>query len=71
VQVHPLGSDRRSIRRDFINNARDKMIESGFIDREELDAALAALERHLANLETQVVSSPYYRLCGRVTKRSN
>jgi SAM-dependent methyltransferase len=69
VQVYPLGNDRRSTRRDFINNVRDKMIEGGFIDRDELDAALTALERHVANPETQVVSSPYYRLCGRVPKR--
>jgi hypothetical protein len=66
VRIYPLGHDRRSTRRDFLVNGRDKMIDGGLITPNELEGAMAALERHLADPETQVISSPYYRLCGRI-----
>jgi SAM-dependent methyltransferase len=66
VHIYPPGHDRRSIRRDFIENVREQLIEGGFITRGELVDAMAAVERHLADPNTQVTSSLHYRLCGRV-----
>jgi len=66
VHIYPPGHARRSIRRDFIKNVREQMIDGGFITRGELVDAMAAIERHLADPNTQVTSSLYYRLCGRV-----
>jgi SAM-dependent methyltransferase len=66
VHVYPLGHDRRPTRLGFINNVREQMIDAGFIARAELEDAIVALERHLADPNTQVTSSIFYRLCGRV-----
>lgn len=66
VHVYPPGHDRRPILRDFINNVRDRLVEGDFIAHGELEPAIAALERHLANPETLVTSHLFFRLCGRI-----
>ena len=66
VRVHPLGHSRRPIYRDFINNVRDKLIDGGFISRDELEQNLRAYERHLADPDVLATSSPYFLVWGRV-----
>jgi ubiquinone/menaquinone biosynthesis C-methylase UbiE len=66
VRVHPLGHSRRPIYRDFINNVRDKLIDGGFISRDELEQNLRAYERHLADPDVLATSSPYFLVRGRV-----
>ncbi len=66
VHVYPPGHDRRPILRDFINNVRDKLVNGGFIRRDELEKDMAALEHHLSNPEVLVTSHTYFRLNGRL-----
>jgi SAM-dependent methyltransferase len=66
VHVYPVGHSRRPIFRDFINNVRDKLIDDGFIAREELERDLGLFEEQLADPEVLVTSQPFFRLWGRV-----
>ncbi|KSV88870.1 methyltransferase domain-containing protein [Sinorhizobium sp. GL28] len=66
AHVYPPGHDRRPILRDFINNVRDGLIGEGFIDRDDLDDDLMALDRHLADPSVLVTSHLFFRLTGRV-----
>lgn len=66
VHVYPPGHDRRPILRDFINNVRDKLVNGGFIAREEIERDMAALEQHLSNPEVLVTSHMFFRLNGRL-----
>ena len=66
VRVHPLGHSRRPIFRDFINTVRDKLIDGGFISRDELEQNLRAYERHLADPDVLATSNPYFLVRGRV-----
>jgi hypothetical protein len=66
VHVYPVGHSRRPTFRDFINNVRDKLIDGGFISRDELERDLGLLEEKLADPEVLVGSPTFFRLCGRV-----
>jgi SAM-dependent methyltransferase len=66
VHVHPRGHPRRPILRDFINNVRTNLIDGGFIERDELERDLRALEDYLNDPDTLVTSHVFYRLWGRV-----
>ena len=66
VRVHPLGNSRRPIFCDFINNVRDKLIDGGFISRDELEQNLRGYERHLADPDVLATSSPYFLVRGRI-----
>jgi SAM-dependent methyltransferase len=66
VHVYPPGHDRRPILRDFINNVRDKMVAEGFIEPDELERDMAALDHHLSNPEVLVTSHLFFRLSGRI-----
>lgn len=68
AHVYPPGHDRRPILRDFINNVREGLVGEGFMGRAELDADLAALDRHLADPAVLVTSHLFFRLIGRVPK---
>jgi SAM-dependent methyltransferase len=70
VHVYPFGHSRRPIFRDFINNVRDKLIEGGFISREDLERDLRLFEEKLADPETLVISHLFFRLWGRVPARA-
>ncbi len=70
VHVYPFGHSRRPIFRDFINNVRDKLIEGGFISREDLERDLRLFEEKLAYPETLVISHLFFRLWGRVPVRA-
>jgi hypothetical protein len=69
VHVHPLGHSRRPIFRDFVNNVRDKLIDGGFISRDDLERNLAGFERQLADPEVLFASSLYFLVRGRVPIR--
>jgi SAM-dependent methyltransferase len=68
VDVHALGHPRRTILRDFINNVRDNLVDQGFIERDELERDMRALEDYLNDPEALVTSHAFYRLWGRVPK---
>jgi SAM-dependent methyltransferase len=66
VHVHPVGHSRRSTFRDFVSNVRDKLIDGGFISRDDLERDLALLEEKLADDTVLMHSALYFRLWGRV-----
>lgn len=66
VHVYPPGHDRRPILRDFISNVRDKLVDGGFIGREEIEEDMVALDHHLSNPEVLVTSHMFFRLNGRL-----
>jgi SAM-dependent methyltransferase len=70
VHVYPVGHSRRLIFIDFINNVRDKLIDGGFLSRDELERDLGLFEEKLADPEALVTSSLFFRLWGRVPARA-
>ena len=66
VRAHPVGHSRRPIFRDFIVNVRERLIEGGFIAREDLECDLRLLEAHLNDPKVLSTSSIFYRVSGRV-----
>jgi len=68
VNVYPAGDPGRMILVDFVGNVRDKLIDRGFIGRDDLETEMSALERHLSNPEVLVTSHMFFRLSGRVPK---
>lgn len=65
VHVYPLGHDRRPILRDFISNVSDRLVEGGFISRQDLQKDMAELDAHLSRPDVLVTSHILYRLNGR------
>ncbi len=65
VHVYPPGHGRRHLVLEFVENARDRILEAGLIGSAELDAATAALRGHLADPGTLVVSSLFIQAWGR------
>jgi hypothetical protein len=66
VRAHPLGHSRRLFFRDFINNVRDRLIDGGFLSRDDLERDLGLYEARLSDPEVLATSGLYYRLSGRV-----
>jgi hypothetical protein len=60
------GHSRRSIFRDFVNNVRDKLIDGGFMSRDELERDLALFEQKLADDTVLMTSVLHFLLRGRV-----
>jgi len=54
---------------DFVENARDRILERELIGKAELDELAAAVRQHLENPFTLVVSSLYLQAWGRVPDR--
>jgi SAM-dependent methyltransferase len=71
VRVNPLihiyGPDhsRRPIFLQFVNNLRDRIVSEGLISQGEFAESIAAVERHLAEPETLVVSHLFIQAWGR------
>ena len=65
VRFQPPGHDRRSGLPDFVARLGDRLVESGVIDRTELAETRAALERHVADPETSIVSPLFVQAWGR------
>lgn len=66
IHVFPAGHERRGFPRSLIDNSRDRLVEGGFIAREDLERDLAALENHLSRSDVQVTSNLFFRLTGRL-----
>ena len=69
VHVYPPGHGRRMLLLDFVENARDRILERELIGKAELDELTAAVRQHLENPFTLVVSSLYLQAWGRVPDR--
>jgi hypothetical protein len=54
---------------DFVENARDRILERELIGKAELDELTAAVRQHFENPSTLVVSSLYLQTWGRVPDR--
>jgi hypothetical protein len=66
VHVFPPGHERRFFLKNLIDNVRDRMLQAGFIRRDDLERDMAALDKHLARDDVQVISNMFFRLTGRV-----
>lgn len=66
IHVFPAGHERRGFPQSLIVNSRDRLVEGGFIAREDLERDLAALESHLSRSDVQVTSNLFFRLTGRL-----
>jgi SAM-dependent methyltransferase len=69
VYIYPPGHGRRMLVLDFVENARDRILESTLIAEAELAELTAALRRHLENPSTLVVSSLFIQTWGRIPDR--
>jgi SAM-dependent methyltransferase len=69
VHAYPPGHGRRMLLLEFVENARNRIIERELIAEAELDALTAALRRHLENPSTLVVSSLFLQAWGRMPER--
>jgi len=71
VQAHPIiylhspGHWRRMILWQFVQNLRDRLIAQGVLAEAELDELAAALQRHLEDPDTLVMSHLYIQVWGR------
>jgi hypothetical protein len=71
VQVRPLihiyepGHSRRTIFLQFVGNLRDRIVAEGLITEHEFVACVDALERHLDDPTTRVVSHLFIQAFGR------
>jgi ubiquinone/menaquinone biosynthesis C-methylase UbiE len=68
VHVFPEGHERRWFQKRLIDNVRERMLEGGFVTRDDLARDMAALEAHLARPDVQVMSNLFFRLTGRVAR---
>lgn len=69
VHVYPQGHGRRMLLLEFVENARDHILERGLVTEAELAELTAALKRHLEDPSTLVVSSLYLQTWGRLPDR--
>lgn len=65
VYIYPPGHGRRMLVLDFVENARDRILEKELISEAEFDELTTALRRHLENPSTLVVSSLFIQTWGR------
>ncbi len=66
VHVYPSGHGRRMLLPDFVENARQRILDQNLIEEAELNQLAAALRRHLEDPETLVVSSLFIQAWGRI-----
>ena len=69
VHVYPPGHGRRMLVLEFVENARNRILERELIPEAELDELTAALKQHLEKPSTLVVSSLFLQTWGRVDGR--
>lgn len=65
VHVYPPHHGRRMLLLEFVENARDRMLDKNLIGEAELNELTTALRRHLKNSETLVLSSVFIQAWGR------
>lgn len=69
VHAYPLEHGRRMLLLEFVENARDRLLEKKLIRADELDELTGALKRHLADPATLVLSSVFLQTWGRAPAR--
>jgi len=69
IYVYPPGHARRMLVLDFVENARDRILEKELISEAELAELTTALRRHLENPSTLVVSSLFIQTWGHTPDR--
>lgn len=65
VYVYPPGHVNRTILLDFANNLSERLVAQKLIGESQLSEAKEALERHLADPSTLVVSHLFFQVWGR------
>ena len=65
VHVYPLGHGRRTILLDFVENLSSRLVETGLVDPDELEALKRSLSQHLDDPNTVVVSHLFVQAWGR------
>ena len=71
IHVFPTDHERRSFPRGLIGNISDRLVDGGFITREDLQRDIEALEQHLARPDVQVTSNLFFRLTGRLPQQDH
>jgi SAM-dependent methyltransferase len=64
VHVYPPGHGRRLILLQFVENLRAHLLAEGFVEEAELKELTGALERHLEEPRTLVVSHLFFQVWG-------
>ncbi|HTB11923.1 MAG TPA: methyltransferase domain-containing protein [Bryobacteraceae bacterium] len=64
IHLYGLDHTRRPILVQFANNLRDRILAEGLISESELTESIAAVERHLSEPETLVVSHLFIQAWG-------
>jgi len=65
VHVYPAGHGQRTIMLDFVENLSERLLEEGLIAERELSDLKRALERHISDPETLIVSHLFFQAWGR------
>jgi SAM-dependent methyltransferase len=65
VHVYPPGHGRRMLLLQFAENLRERLLVQGVLAEAELDELLGALQQHLEDPDTLVVSHLYFQVWGR------
>lgn len=69
IHAYPLEHGRRLLLVDFVENARERLLEKSLIGADELDELTADMKRHLADPATLVLSSVFLQAWGRAPAR--
>lgn len=64
VHIYPPGYQRRSILADFVENLRDRLVEGGFVEHDELTSITQKITDHVADPNTTVVSHLFIQAWG-------
>jgi ubiquinone/menaquinone biosynthesis C-methylase UbiE len=64
AHVYPPGHSRRILFYQFMTNVRDRLVEQGLISNKRFDEDMKAIEAHLDNPETLVLSHLQFRAWG-------
>lgn len=71
IHIYGPGHSRRPIFLQFVENVRDRIVAEGLISESELAVCLEALERHLSDPTTLVVSHLFIQAWGRKRQSSS
>lgn len=69
VHIYPSGHGRRTLLLEFVENARNRILEKDLIGKTELDDLTTALKKHLEDPDTLVLSSVFIQAWGRIPKQ--
>jgi len=66
VHIYPPDHGRRMLLLEFVENARNRILEKNLLEKFELDELTTALKNHLEDPETLVLSSVFIQAWGRI-----